>query len=110
MTKDCNWDPLLLEIAPKPSKKTAFFCSYEGTGNLTMFFTGNDFALRQLAGVKKALSTVYKKLYFAARPVCLVFEDFTKDYAEHWGCTEVYNKTTEFVQKLKPDVLIISQT
>ena len=73
MDKDCNWDPVFLEFAPKPTKAQAYFCSYDGTGNLTVFMTGNDFAVRQLAGVKKALSKVYKKSYFAARHICLIF-------------------------------------
>uniref|UniRef100_A0A914PKM6 SGNH domain-containing protein n=1 Tax=Panagrolaimus davidi TaxID=227884 RepID=A0A914PKM6_9BILA len=109
MTTDCNWDPLMLSIAPKPEKGNAFFCSYEGTGKLTMFLTGNDMAQKVLAGVKEVFSGTYKKLYFAARPVCLTFETFTQNYAPYWGCSEIQNKTAEFLAKIKPDVMIIAQ-
>uniref|UniRef100_A0A914YZQ5 SGNH domain-containing protein n=1 Tax=Panagrolaimus superbus TaxID=310955 RepID=A0A914YZQ5_9BILA len=109
MNKDCNWDEEMLEIAPKPKKSAAYFCSYNGTGKATVFFTGNSFALRQLAGVKKALEGKYKTLYFAARPACLTFETFNQGYEKYWQCDEIFNKTVKFLEKFKPDLMIISQ-
>jgi peptidoglycan/LPS O-acetylase OafA/YrhL len=109
MNKDCNWDPEMLKISPKPTKSAAYFCSYNGTGKATVFFTGNSYALRQLAGVKKALKGKYKTLYFAARPACLTFETFNDGYGKYWQCDEIFNKTVQFLEKFKPDLLIISQ-
>uniref|UniRef100_A0A914YHF5 SGNH domain-containing protein n=1 Tax=Panagrolaimus superbus TaxID=310955 RepID=A0A914YHF5_9BILA len=99
----------MLSVAPKPQKDNAFFCSYDGTGSYTMFLTGNEMAQKVLAGIKQIFSGTYKKLYFAARPVCLTYENFTQSYAPYWGCTEIQNKTAEFLAKIKPDILIISQ-
>uniref|UniRef100_A0AC35GM62 SGNH domain-containing protein n=1 Tax=Panagrolaimus sp. PS1159 TaxID=55785 RepID=A0AC35GM62_9BILA len=109
--QDCNWDPILLEVMnnTKPTKSGAHYCSYEGTGNLTIFFTGNSFALRQLAAVKTALKSMYKKLYYVARPACLTFEFFNIGYEKYWQCDELMNSTAKFLEKIKPDVLMISQ-
>uniref|UniRef100_A0A914QAW1 SGNH domain-containing protein n=1 Tax=Panagrolaimus davidi TaxID=227884 RepID=A0A914QAW1_9BILA len=109
MEKDCNWDSEMLKISPKPKKSAAFFCSYKGSGNATIFFTGNSYALRQLSGIKKALEGKYKTLYFAARPACLTFEIFNIGYKKYWECDEIFNKTIKFLEKFKPDLLIISQ-
>ena len=109
MSEDCNWDPEMLQIAPMPTKLAAFFCSYTGSGNATVFVTGNSFALRQLAGIKEALEGKYKKLYFAARPACLAFESFNRAFNTYWECGEIENKTSEFLEALKPDFLIITQ-
>lgn len=105
----CNWDPFLLDVMSKPIKANAYFCSYSGYGDLTVFFTGNSFAFRQLYAVKMALNHIYKKLYFVARPACLVFEGLNLHQDKHWHCDEAYNKTAELLAKIKPDVVIISQ-
>ena len=109
MEKDCNWDPLLLEVAPKPTKAAAYFCSYEGSGNAVIYFTGNSFALRQLHAIRKALNRVYKKLYFVARPACMTFEVFNKNLALYWECDEVMNKTVKFLEQIRPDIMIITE-
>ena len=93
----------------KPRKKAAFFCSYDGPGKATVFFTGNSFALRQIAGIKESLKGKYKKLYFAARPACLTFESFNDGYERYWQCDEIRNKTVQFLEKFRPDFLIITE-
>uniref|UniRef100_A0AC34Q3C7 SGNH domain-containing protein n=1 Tax=Panagrolaimus sp. JU765 TaxID=591449 RepID=A0AC34Q3C7_9BILA len=105
----CRWDSEMLQVAKKPTADGAYFCSYDGPGDVTALFTGNSFALRQIVGVKKALQKHYKKIYLAARPACLVFEDFNDSLDKQWQCDELYNKTAEFVAKLNPDFLIITQ-
>ena len=109
MNHDCNWDPEMLEIVPRPTKSAAYLCSYDGPGKAKIFVTGNSFALRQLAGIKKVLKGKYKKLYFAARPACLTFESFNTQLDDYWRCAEIENKTIQFLEKFKPDILIISQ-
>ena len=108
MKRDCNWDPEMLKVVPRSSKGDAFFCSYKGTGNATIFFTGNSYALRQIYAVLD-LKDKYKKLYVAARPLCLAFEQFNGEYKEKFKCKEMFNSTTKFLQKFKPDILMISQ-
>ena len=93
----------------KPTKPGAFFCSYNGSGKATVFFTGNSFALRQINAIKESLKGKYKKLYFAARPACLTFESFNEGYDRYWQCDEIRNKTVEFLAKFKPDFLVITE-
>uniref|UniRef100_A0AC34R046 SGNH domain-containing protein n=1 Tax=Panagrolaimus sp. JU765 TaxID=591449 RepID=A0AC34R046_9BILA len=106
---NCQWDPEMLQIAKKPTRPAAYFCSYEGSGEVTALVTGNSYALRQIIGIKQALKSHYKKIYFAARPACLAFESFDEKTSGYWHCQEIKNKTLEFVSKLKPDFLVITQ-
>ena len=109
MKRDCNWDPEMLKVVPRSSKGDAFFCSYKGTGNATIFFTGNSYALRQIYAVQKALKDKYKTLYVAARPSCVAFERFNGEYKDMFKCKEIFNSTAKFLEKFKPDILVISQ-
>ncbi|KAE9547628.1 hypothetical protein FO519_009159, partial [Halicephalobus sp. NKZ332] len=93
----------------KPKKGGAYFCSYDGPGKATVFFTGNSFALRQLLGLRESLKGKYKKIYYAAREACLAFESFNDGYDKYWQCDEIRNKTVQFLEKFKPDFLIITQ-
>ena len=109
---DCNWDPLLMKVAKnkpyKILKYSAYFCSYKGSGNATMYFTGNSFARKQLSAIKKALHPYYEKMYFVTRSVCLPFNEFNEEQAKQWRCDELMSKTEAFLKKIKPDIIIVS--
>uniref|UniRef100_A0A7E4W0D8 Acyl_transf_3 domain-containing protein n=2 Tax=Panagrellus redivivus TaxID=6233 RepID=A0A7E4W0D8_PANRE len=83
-----------------------FLCEFEGTGSLTVLWTGNSFASFFYPSLVEAGKHKFKKLILTAAPGCMVHPKIPYD---HGGCTDVTDNLPRTLADVKPDIVIVNQ-